>query len=179
MTLPLASRLNGKTVIVVGAGGNLGPVWVRALLAEGAHVIAVGLDASRDSSLTKLIGADTDLLEIADLDISDPDGVDAKALVGGHGLGSINGVVLNAGIDSIPGTGKEALADYSFLDWQQVFDVNVFGHVKFLFERASLTSQLSSYVAENYCIALRSNTGSPLTNQFQTPTKIEKTLGAL
>ncbi len=146
MTLSLASRLNGKTVIVVGAGGNLGPVWVRALLAEGAHVIAVGLDASRDSSLTKLISAHADLLEIADLDISDPDGVDAKALVGGHGLGSINGVVLNAGIDSIPGAGKEALADYSFSDWQQVFDVNVFGVVSALNALVPYLSNPSSVV---------------------------------
>lgn len=132
MTLRLASRLSGKTVVVVGAAGNLGPVWVRALLAEGAHVIAAGLEASRDSKLAELFRLHPDLLEIAEIDISSPTGVDAEALAGGRGLGSINGVVLNAGIDSIPGTGKVSLADYSFSDWANVFDVNVFGVVSTL-----------------------------------------------
>ena len=128
-TLRLANRLTGKTVVVVGAGGNLGPVWVKALLSEGAHVIAAGLDASRDDTLATLASAHAGELDIVDLDISDPGGVEAKSLLGDRGLHSIDGVVLNAGIDSIPGTGKVALADYSFSDWQQVFDVNVFGIV--------------------------------------------------
>jgi NAD(P)-dependent dehydrogenase (short-subunit alcohol dehydrogenase family) len=132
VTLRLANRLTGKTVVVVGAGGNLGPVWVKALLSEGADVIAAGLDASLDGTLTGLVSAHADQLEVVDLDISDSAGVDAKALVGGRGLGSIDGVVLNAGIDSVPGTGEVALADYSFSDWQHVFDVNVFGIVSTL-----------------------------------------------
>ena len=113
----------------MGAGGNLGPVWVRALLSEGARVIAVGLNASHDEALARLASAYASELNIVDLDISNPGGVDAKALMGGLGVGRIDGVVLNAGIDSIPGTGKVSLADYSFFDWQQVFDVNVFGIV--------------------------------------------------
>ena len=131
-TLRLANRLTGKTVVVVGAGGNLGPVWVKALLSEGAHVVAAGLDASQDDTLANLASGQPGGLDIVNLDISNPNGVDAKALVGDRGHRSIEGVVLNAGIDSIPGSGKVALADYSFSDWKQVFDVNVFGIVSAL-----------------------------------------------
>ena len=131
-TSRLSNRLTGKTVVVVGAGGNLGPVWVTALLSEGAHVIAAGLDAIRDETLASLASVHAGELDVVDLDISDPGGVGAKALVGDRGLRSIHGVVLNAGIDSVPGTGKVALAGYSFSDWQQVFDVNVFGIVSTL-----------------------------------------------
>jgi len=138
----LANRLTGKTVVVVGAGGNLGPIWVRALVDEGAHVIAAGLDATQDQALTDLVSAHPDALDIVDLDISDPGGVDQQALLADRGVGSIDGVVLNAGIDSVPGTGKVALADYSFSDWQHVFDVNVFGIV-------SVLNALTPYLANS------------------------------
>jgi NAD(P)-dependent dehydrogenase (short-subunit alcohol dehydrogenase family) len=128
----LANRLTGKTVVVVGAGGNLGPVWVKALVDEGAHVIAAGLDATQDQALINLVSAHPGALEIVDLDISNPVGVEKQALLADRGVASIDGVVLNAGIDSVPGTGKLALADYSFSDWQKVFDVNVFGIVSVL-----------------------------------------------
>ena len=124
----------------MGAGGNLGPVWVKAIVDEGAHVVAAGLGATEDKSLTGLVSAHPDALSIVDLDISDPGGVDEQALLADFVVGSIDGVVLNAGIDSVPGTGKLALADYSFSDWQQVFDVNVFGIV-------SVMNVLTPYLA--------------------------------
>jgi NAD(P)-dependent dehydrogenase (short-subunit alcohol dehydrogenase family) len=41
----------------------------------------------------------------------------------------LDGVVLNAGIDSLPGSGRTRLQDYELADWQRVFSVNVFGVV--------------------------------------------------
>lgn len=128
----MASRLAGKTVVIIGAGGNLGPVWVKALIGEGAEVIACGLDATADTGLQALSHEHGLNIEIVDLDISHSAGVDASSIVGGRGPGSISGVVLNAGIDSVPGTGKLSLSDYSVSDWQRVFDVNVFGVVSAL-----------------------------------------------
>ena len=131
-TLRLASRLAGKTVVVVGAGGNLGPVWVRSLLDEGASVVACGLGATDDPGLAALAKDHGSNIEIVDLDIAAPSGVDATAVLGSRAPGSVSGLVLNAGIDSVPGTGKLALSDYSVADWQSVFDVNVFGVVSAL-----------------------------------------------
>jgi NAD(P)-dependent dehydrogenase (short-subunit alcohol dehydrogenase family) len=128
-TLRLASRLLGKTVVVVGAGGNLGPIWVEALLGEGAEVIACGLGATADPALARLASDHGGALTVIDLDISHPDGVDVTGIVAALGDSRVSGVVLNAGIDSVPGTGKVALTDYSFDDWQSVFQVNVFGVV--------------------------------------------------
>lgn len=128
----MASRLQGKTVVVVGAGGNLGPVWVESLLGEGAHVIACGLGATEDPALVTLGAASGGGLRVIDLDIARPGEVDGSAIVGDRGPGSISAVVLNAGVDSVPGTGKISLSDYSMSDWQSVFDVNVFGVVSAL-----------------------------------------------
>lgn len=130
--LPLASRLQGRVVVVVGAGGNLGPVWVESLLGEGASVIACGLGATEDDNLAALGARSSDALRVIDVNIAEPGGFDAAALFGGLGPQTISGVVLNAGIDSVPGTGKIALSDYSFDDWQEIFQVNVFGVVSAL-----------------------------------------------
>lgn len=128
----LASRLQGKTVVVVGAGGNLGPVWVKSLLGEGAGVIACGLGANEDPALVAL-GADSGgALRVIDIDIAAPGGVDVTEIVKDLEPQSLSGVVLNAGIDSVPGSGKVAIGDYSFEDWQSVFQVNVFGVIAVL-----------------------------------------------
>ena len=62
-------RLEGKTVLVVGADGNLGPLWVQALLEEGATVWGLGLAASKDSALQNL-SRDTSGLVLGDADLS-------------------------------------------------------------------------------------------------------------
>jgi NAD(P)-dependent dehydrogenase (short-subunit alcohol dehydrogenase family) len=71
----------------------------------------------------------TGRLSLVDLDIAQPGLPGFDAVVESLAPGSVHGVVLNAGIDSVPGTGKTTLADYSFDDWQSMFAVNVFGVV--------------------------------------------------
>ena len=65
----MPKRLDGKRVLIVGADGNLGPLWVESSLAEGATVFAVGLTAGSDSKLRKL-GETYSNLIAADIDIS-------------------------------------------------------------------------------------------------------------
>jgi NAD(P)-dependent dehydrogenase (short-subunit alcohol dehydrogenase family) len=125
----LGSRLDGKTVVVVGAAGNLGPVWLKALLDEGAHVVGCGLGTTTDSALVAMASTAAERLGLVELDIAQPDLPGFNGLVGSLTKGSVHGIVLNAGIDSIPGTGKTTLADYSFDDWQSMFAVNLFGVV--------------------------------------------------
>ena len=126
----MPERLSGKTVLVVGADGNLGPLWVEAALAEGASVLGIGLRASTDQALARLATTYSGL-RVADVDISEH--VDLDALASSLGLMardmSIDGVILNAGIDSLPGSGRENLEDYDIAEWQRVFSVNVFGVV--------------------------------------------------
>ena len=126
----MPERLAGKTVLVVGANGNLGPVWVRALLEEGATVWGVGLLATEDNHLRLLSQENPDLV-IGDLDISVSFSSEdlEKALGQRFEQGVLDGVVMNAGIDSVPGTGNSRFEDYDRAEWSRVFNVNVFGVV--------------------------------------------------
>lgn len=126
----MAERLEGKTVLIVGADGNLGPLWVDAALSEGATVLGIGLGASTDPQLGAL--SDTySSLSVGDVDISVPVSLEDLASVFDRSSGDfeLDGVVLNAGIDSLPGSGRTRLQDYELADWQRVFSVNVFGVV--------------------------------------------------
>jgi NAD(P)-dependent dehydrogenase (short-subunit alcohol dehydrogenase family) len=126
----LPERLTGKTVLVVGADGNLGPLWVEAALAEGASVLGIGLNALTDPALARLATTYSGL-SVANVDITDH--VTLEALETALDLMAkdltIDGVILNAGIDSLPGSGRENLEDYDIAEWQRVFSVNVFGVV--------------------------------------------------
>jgi len=124
----LPKRLHGKTVLVLGADGNLGPTWVRALLEEGAIVWGLGLRATTDSSLSS-IRADRGALSLGNLDISEEIGSLQIEEALGFSLeeNALDGVVMNAGIDSVPGQGREKITDYDRGEWLRIFDVNLFG----------------------------------------------------
>lgn len=143
----MPNRLSGKTVLVVGADGNLGPMWVESLLSEGATVWGLGLNARQDSALAGLTQRYSALV-IGDLDIAQPQSL--KEITESLGVSGdkdrLDGVILNAGIDSIPGTGKTHLEEYDMAEWLRVFSVNVFGVVGILNSVLSLLSNPSSVV---------------------------------
>lgn len=130
----MPKRLSDKTILVVGAGGNLGPALVGALLSEGATVWGVGLGATTDPRLEELDKQWPGALVRAELDISGE--VSLTDLLDSLGVsaeqGAIDGLLLNAGIDAIPGTGKTSLLDYKRSEWERLFGVNVFGLVDVL-----------------------------------------------
>jgi len=125
----LPERLSGKTFMVVGAAGNLGPSWVQTLLDEGATVLALGLGVHSDRALSALSEKHPTALFSAELDVTHD--VDLLAL--SHDLGwnesagKIDGVVFNSGIDSLPGTGRGSLEEYDRHEWNRLFQVNVIG----------------------------------------------------
>ena len=143
----LSERLQGKTVLVVGADGNLGPIWVRSLLEEGATVWGLGLRATADPALLSLVD-DGSTLVLGDIDLSKS--VSAHDIEASLGVSmtnaTVDGVVMNAGIDSVPGQGKTDLVDYDRGEWSRVFDVNVFGIVDVLNSVVGALSASSSVV---------------------------------
>ena len=143
----MPKRLHGKTVLVVGADGNLGPVWVNALLEEGASVWGLGLQATQEPALQSRVEQGSALL-LGDIDLSRP--VAAQDIERSLGISlaqaSLDGVVMNAGIDSVPGQGKTSLLEYDRAEWSRVFDVNVFGIVDVLNSVVSALATPSSVV---------------------------------
>ena len=131
MTSRLGSRLADTTVVILGAAGNLGPLWVSTALDEGAHVVACGLGVNADADLLALLES-TSRLRLVECDITDSSLHAFDSIVEALDGSKIQGMVLSAGIDSIPGTGKQALTEYSPEEWSRVFQVNVFGVVNFL-----------------------------------------------
>lgn len=144
----LNSRLSGKTILVVGAAGNLGPFWVKEIMGQGASVLGLGLGVADDPSLGKLRKEFPDSLHLVEIDITTEFSLDT--VFGELGLEaehrSVDGVVMNAGIDSVPGTGRASLADYDRQEWERIFRVNVIGVIGALNTLLPVLSSPSSVV---------------------------------
>lgn len=80
----------GKRVVVVGAAGGLGESVVRALVREGAVVVAVAREAQQLQGLAQDTGCAVDAVDLAD--------ADAIAAVAAR-VGAVDHVVCAAGVD--------------------------------------------------------------------------------
>ena len=121
------SNLEG-TYLVLGADGNLGPHWVQAIISNGGKVLALGLNATNDSNLRSIASEHQGNLEIYDYDLNSSEPAFLRTKI----KTNVSGVVLNAGIDSLPGTGHPNIEDFTALDWESTFKINVFGNIEFL-----------------------------------------------
>ena len=100
-------RLNGKTIIITGAGSGIGQASARRALEEGARVIGVDLSGENmPDGVEPIIGDVTSDATVADA-------IEAAGTV--HGLGTIAGIS-RSGV---------AIDQITSEDWDQVFAVNV------------------------------------------------------
>ena len=113
MSINLEKPLSGKWFVVVGAAGKLGPIWCSAIINAGGKVIALGINSTNDLDLLEIHEDKPDQILLIDQDITTE--LNEHSI---HSLNSvkISGVVLNAGIDSIPGAGYSDITkfDYNF-----------------------------------------------------------------
>jgi NAD(P)-dependent dehydrogenase (short-subunit alcohol dehydrogenase family) len=117
-----SASIAGKTYVVVGAAGNLGPTWCEVILASGGEVIALGLNVTSDSRLKELHNKYTGKFEIIENDICVPLRDEVVDLL--HSK-RIAGLVLNAGIDSLPGSGFSNITEFDYKNWVEILSVNV------------------------------------------------------
>lgn len=112
--------LEGKVILVTGAGRGIGAATSRRLAEEGARVVVVDLDAELAEATAA--GMPGDALAVA-ADVSSEDGVERYTQAALERFGRIDGVHLNAGITGTP----TPLADSTFENWNRVVAVNLTG----------------------------------------------------
>lgn len=121
--------LVGATAVVTGAGGNLGPVWVQALLDAGCTVVALDRpDAPASPALNDLAEAARGRLVTVKADVCDRAAVETALHTALDGLPTPTVLVNNAGIDQPPGPATTYLPqDYPAELFEQTLAVNVVG----------------------------------------------------
>lgn len=112
--------LEGRTIIVTGAGGNIGRAYCRGLLDQGANVLAADLadlSAADWGGGARLRTFRADILSQADCDAMAQAAVDA--------FGSLDGIVNNAGFFKSASFGS--FMDIDPAEWDRCYEVNVRG----------------------------------------------------
>jgi len=112
--------LSDKTVLVVGGSGGVGEGVVRALLASGATVVAVGRSQARLDDLSQRV-ADARLVTQT-LDALDP-GLDEHAKQLADRFGPFDGVVVS--VASWGGSGRKAALTLTDEEWEDLIASNL------------------------------------------------------
>lgn len=119
----------GRSVLVTGAGGGIGAVYVRALVAAGADVVAADLPATADAgreNAEKATAAGPARAVFTPVDITDDASLTAAVEVAATEFGGLDALVNNAALYGALGP-KKPLVDLTTSEWDRVLTVNVRG----------------------------------------------------
>ena len=113
-----SASLSGKTAVVTGGAGGIGAALAQRLVAEGAQVVLLDLDAD---GLTRVASQlPPDRVKTIRCDLTDPDDC-ARAI---EEAGAVDILINNGGI-----THRSLLVDTDLAVLRKVMDVNFFGAV--------------------------------------------------
>jgi NAD(P)-dependent dehydrogenase (short-subunit alcohol dehydrogenase family) len=118
-------RLQGKCVIVTGAGQGIGEVYAHALASEGASVVVADIAGDNAERVAgEVIGGGGRAIACR-VDVTDPESTRAMAALAVSELGRIDGLVNNAALYSglRPGDPFEIPVE----EWDRVMAVNLRG----------------------------------------------------
>jgi NAD(P)-dependent dehydrogenase (short-subunit alcohol dehydrogenase family) len=116
-------RLDGEVAVVTGAGGKLGPHWVKGLTDAGATVFAI----DRDEAGLAAVASSSVITHVAD--VTSRELLAAAERSCRNALGDPSVVVAGAGIDSPPGATSVpgTVDEVSSEDFARVLEVNLLG----------------------------------------------------
>ncbi len=124
------TQLQGKVVIVTGAGSGLGEATARAFVREGCVVACVDVNAAAGERVSQSLAAlDVPSMALA-CDVSNEQAVFATVAAVTQRMGRLDIVVNNAAIDH-----TVSLEEMTVAQWDQVIGVNLRG--PFLFAKAA------------------------------------------
>lgn len=118
----MSHALNGRSVIVTGAGRGIGAAMARALAQAGGRLMVADIDAASAASVAEEIRASGGAAIAIGCDVSDRAQVKAMIAASVEAHGRLDVIFNNAGIAQT----KPFLA-ITEADWQRVMDVNGLG----------------------------------------------------
>ena len=115
--------VEGKSVLVTGAGKGIGRATALLLADLGASVLAVSRDARDAPSLASESAGMAGRLQFMEVDVRRQEQVDAAFSFADRHFGQLHGIVNNAAVCN---TGKR-IEELSDAEWDNTFDINLKG----------------------------------------------------
>ena len=124
MSTKTDQRLADMVVVVVGPTGKLGPIWCKSILESGGEVVGIGINVDKDSQMLELMAAFPEQIHIFEHNVTSELHETIRLFLSTR---RVTGVVLNSGVDSVPGSGLSDITQFDFENWISILSVNVAG----------------------------------------------------
>jgi NAD(P)-dependent dehydrogenase (short-subunit alcohol dehydrogenase family) len=122
MTAPVSMSLQGRTVVITGAGQGLGETTAHVVGALGASVAVLDIDGAAAKRVTDDLTAAGATALAVEADVADEPAMAAAAAAVVARFGTVHGLVANAGVIS-----WTPIEDLDVAEWDRVMAVNARG----------------------------------------------------